>query len=309
MRFEYNELKWTDRVTSILGTVVSAVCAVIGTFFKPEYFNWYIFVAVLILAVTIVFLFIKLRIHSKRISALELRSIEQENIIEEQNRKISFMERMARIPFFLDKWHLYYTFIWRNSISQLQNNVHFYRVHVKRFLSGKGKLKDNSVTYTFCGKCEGLANKFRLCIAGLNNIPLKSIGLIVKELRNGENLDYKLLPNMADNDIKFLEIYFKTNKGAGDLFEIEVSWKWPKTAYIDSDYFSYPNIYSNTTDEIILELHPAVDMSIKYVETYEFTLEDSAPKLIDHVYINQQGTFISNVSNPKHNADYITYYE
>ena len=117
------------------------------------------------------------------------------------------------------------------------------------------------------------------------------------------------MPNTIDNDIKLIEIYFKTRKDTGDLFSLEISWKWPKTAYTDSDYFSFPNIYSNITDKITIELIPAPDMAIKYVETYKFAMDDSEPTLIDHIYDNGNGVYISEIINPVQNADYITYYE
>lgn len=309
MKVEYDDLKRTDKVASIFGTIISAGCAVIGTFVKPELFSWFIIVAVAIFAGTITFLIIKLRRHSKKIQDLEIRSSEQETKIQEHERKIAFLERLAKIPYFQNKWHLYYTFIWRNSIDLLHNNISLSTIHIKRALSGKGKLKDNNVTYTFTGKALGTLNTFSFCLAGLSNVPLNSINLAVKELRNNESLDYKLMPNTIDNDIKLIEIYFKTRKDTGDLFSLEISWKWPKTAYTDSDYFSFPNIYSNITDKITIELIPAPDMAIKYVETYKFAMDDSEPTLIDHIYDNGNGVYISEIINPVQNADYITYYE
>ena len=309
MKVDYDDLKRTDKIASIFGTLTSAICAIIGTFVKPDYFSWYIIIAIAIFAGILTFLILKLRRHSNKIKDLEVRTTEQESKIQEHERKITFMQRLAKIPFFQNKWHLYYTFIWRDSIEHLHNNVHLSSISIKRVLSGKGKLKDNNAIYTFNGKALGPIDKFSFCIAGLSNVPISNINLNVTELRNSEVLDYKLMPGTFDNDIKLIEIYFRGTKDAGDLFSLEISWKWPKTAYVDSDYFSFPNMYSNQTDKLTIEFVPTSDMKIKFVETYKFAMEDSEPTKIDHVYINSSGSFISEIINPQNNTDYITYYE
>ena len=93
-----------------------------------------------------------------------------------------------------------------------------------------------------------------------------------------------------------------------DGFKIELSWQWPKTAVAKSDYFSIPNIYSITTNRIILDLFPTPDMNLSSVETYKFGLSDIDPVLIELVYKNGDGFYRSVIDNPEKDADYITYY-
>ena len=95
----------------------------------------------------------------------------------------------------------------------------------------------------------------------------------------------------------------------GDIFKIELSWQWPKTAFIKSDYFSIPNIYSSETKRLILDLYPTTDMNLTTVETYKFGLSDKDPVKINHIYKNEEGFYHTIIDNPEKDADYITYYE
>ena len=128
------------------------------------------------------------------------------------------------------------------------------------------------------------------------------------DLLLNQELEYSVLRYTQDLNIKYLEIFFRKQMSPKDGFKIELSWQWPKTAVAKSDYFSIPNIYSITTNRIILDLFPTPDMNLSSVETYKFGLSDIDPVLIEHVYKNGDGFYRSVIDNPEKDADYITYY-
>lgn len=200
--------------------------------------------------------------------------------------------------------------MWRKAIKEIKNEVILNEIYIKRELFGPGKLKNNKILYRFKGECIGTMNKFTFCFAGLDSVSLNSLNLEVKDIRNNINLDFcEIKKKNYSENIKFIEIYFYNNKAKGDLFDIDITWIWPKTAYIKSDYFSVPNIYSITTKKIILELILSQDMNVKHVEIYKFGLDDCEPEKISHVYKKCDKQYLIEIENPELNADYITYYE
>ena len=304
-----------DKILSIVNSGLSIFSIMFTNFFKPELFNYALIFAVVLISLTIIVLAVKITTQSKKIHVQEnkIKNLEKQQRLFEENlskkeKQIELLERLMNVPFF-KKLNLLYTFMWRNAISFLNNSVILFKIHVTRQLVGTGKIKDNNVSYIFSGECIERIISFKFCIAGAGYVPLDKIHFHVIDLTKNLKLDYNVLRNTHDSEIKYVEIFFREPLLKGDFFNIELKWQWPKTAFVKSDYFSIPNIYSKTTKRIILDLYPTEDMKLSSVETYKFGLNDAEPKLIEHLYINNDGFYRSTIDNPEINADYITYYE
>lgn len=309
------KLSLGDKILSMVNSGLSIFVILFTNFFIPDLFNYAIIFAIVLVALTIILLAIKITIQSKKIHRQEekIQTLEENQRIIEQdlakkNERIALLERLMNVPFF-KKWNLLYTFMWRNAISFLNNPINLYEIHVTRRLVGNGKLKDNIVSYIFSGECVEKTKSFKFCIAGAGNVPLEKIQFHVRETTQNQELEYTILKNSHDSNIKYVEVYFRESLLSGETFNIELNWQWPKTAFIKSDYFSIPNIYSKNTKRIILDLYPTTDMKLSSVETYKFGLYDSEPQQIDHIYINKDGFYRSIIADPEKDADYITYYE
>lgn len=309
------KLNLGEKILSMVNSGLGILVVLLTNFFKPEWFNYALIFAIILIAVTIIGLAIKIAIQSKKIHNQEekIQNLENNQRLIEQNlsqkeERIALLERLMNVPFF-KKWNLLYTFMWRSAISFLNNPVILFEIHVTRRLVGAGKYKDNKVTYTFSGEIIEKTKSFSFCIAGAGNIVLDKIHFNVIDLTHNQKLEYGILKNSQDSDIKYVEIYFREPKVVGDIFNIELKWEWPKTAFSKSDYFSIPNIYSVSTKRIVLDLYPAVDMRLSTVETYKFGLNDAEPMKIEYLYKNEEGLYRSIIDNPEKNADYITYYE
>lgn len=278
---------WCSTITSVILPLISKV-------FLPNWFDLSLIIAVIIFVIAIAYLYCKIRKQNKQIAALQ--------------EKIPLMERVLSIPRF-KKQRLYFTPIWRNNIHTLINEVVLSQIHVIREVVGNkdGLWKDNHATYIFEGKCLHNLNKFKFSIAGREEISISDINLMITDLINNSSLNFNLIDSDDDN-IKFLEIYFMEEKHQGDHFKFQISWIWPKTVHIEYGYFSIPNIYSKTTDKLILEFIPSNDMKIS-VDIYKYGLTDENPQHITHVYANNEGKYIAIINNPEKNADYITSYE
>ena len=309
------EISNGDKILSMVNSGLSILVILFSNVFKPEWFNYSVIFAVALIGITVVALTIKILVQSKRISnqSKQIQELEtQQELIkkdlEQKEARIALLEKLMNVPFF-KKWNLLYTFMWRNAISLLSNQVSLFEIHVSRHLTGTGKLKDNHVSYIFSGECLDSVKSFRFCIAGAGNIPLEKINFQVVDLTTEKPLEYGILNNSQDANIKYVEIYFRGEMLKGDIFKIELSWQWPKTAFIKSDYFSIPNIYSSETKRLILDLYPTTDMNLTTVETYKFGLSDKDPVKINHIYKNEEGFYHTIIDNPEKDADYITYYE
>ena len=309
------KLSLGDKILSMVNSGLSIFAILFTNFFIPDLFNYAIIFAIVLIALTIILLAIKIATQSRKIHRQEekIQTLEENQRIIEQDlakkdERIALLERLMNVPFF-KKWNLLYTFMWRNAISLLNNPINLYEIHVTRRLVGNGKLKDNIVSYIFSGECAEKTKSFKFCIAGAGNVPLEKIQFHVKETTQNQDLEYTILKNSHDSNIKYVEIYFKESLLSGETFNIELNWQWPKTAFIKSDYFSIPNIYSKNTKRIILDLYPTTDMKLSSVETYKFGLYDSEPQQIDHIYLNKDGFYRSIIADPEKDADYITYYE
>jgi len=309
------KLSLGDKILSMVNSGLSIFAILFTNFFIPDLFNYAIIFAIVLIALTIILLAIKIATQSRKIHRQEekIQTLEENQRIIEQDlakkdERIALLERLMNVPFF-KKWNLLYTFMWRNAISLLNNPINLYEIHVTRRLVGNGKLKDNIVSYIFSGECTEKTKSFKFCIAGAGNVPLEKIQFHVKETTQNQDLEYTILKNSHDSNIKYVEIYFKESLLSGETFNIELNWQWPKTAFIKSDYFSIPNIYSKNTKRIILDLYPTTDMKLSSVETYKFGLYDSEPQQIDHIYLNKDGFYRSIIADPEKDADYITYYE
>lgn len=308
------KLSQGDKILSMVNSGLGILVIIVTHIFKPDFFHYAVIVAVVLIALTIIILVIKIAIQSKRIHIQEdkIQKLEDNQRLIKQDltkkeERIALLEQLLAVPFF-KKWHLFYTFIWRNAISFMNNPVNLYEIHVIRKLIGNGRIKDNNVTYIFSGEADENLRSFRFCIAGAGNVPLEKIQFHVKDLTLNEELDYSVLKNTQDANIKYIEVYFRRPMSIGDCFKIEFHWQWPKTAYIKSDYFSIPNIYSRATKRIVLDLYPTTDMKLSLVETYKFGLDDAEPLQIEHLYGNPDGLYRSIIDSPEMNADYITYY-
>ena len=304
-----------DKILSIANSLLGILVVLFTHLFKSEWFNYSVILAIAIVAITIIILALRVRKQSLKIDnqagqLQELRD-QQEAIkkdLELKEERIALLEKLMNVPFF-KKWNLIYTFMWRNAISLLSNPVVFYEIHVSRRLHGTGKIKDNHVTYAFLGECLDSINSFHFCVAGLGNIPLEKIGFKVMDMTTNTPLGFAMLKNSKDSDIKYVEVYFRKELQKKDIFNLEFSWQWPKTAYNKSGYFSIPNIYSESTKRLILDLYPTQDMSLSTVETYKFGIDDMEPSKINHLYMNDAGYYHAVIDNPEKDADYITYYE
>ena len=304
-----------DKILSIVSSALNIFVVLSTYLFKPEWFGYSIVFAICLTAIVILFLVFKIRNQSKKINLQsdQIQNLqEQQDLIkkelEQKKERIALLEKLMNVPFF-KKWNLLCTFMWRNAKSLLSNPVCLFEIHVSRRLSGAGQLKDNHVTYSFLGECLEPMSSFRFCIAGLGNIPLKRIGFKAKDLTNNRDLDFGILKNSEDSDMKYAEIFFRKELQQGDIFRIELTWNWPKTAFSKSDYFSLANIYSDSTKRVVLDLYPTEDMKLSTFETYKFGLSDKEPILINHLYKNDEGYYHTIIDNPEKDADYITYYE
>lgn len=312
MKFVFGK---TEKVLSIANSLLSILVIVFTQIFKSEWFDYSVILAIAIVAITIIILIIRVRKQSQTIEyqtgqIQELRD-QQEAIkkdLELKEERIALLKKLMNVPFF-KKWNLIYTFMWRNAISILSNPVTFYEIQVSRHLHGTGKIKDNHVTYVFWGECLDSIKSFHFCIAGLGNVPLEKIGFKVMDMTTNTPLNYDLLKNSKDLDIKYVEVYFRKELQKNDIFKLDFSWQWPKTAYNKSGYFSIPNIYSESTKRLILDLYPTQDMNLSTVETYKFGIDDMEPSKINHLYMNDAGYYHAVIDNPEKDADYITYYE
>lgn len=304
-----------DKILSIVNSGLSIITLFLTNFFKPEYFNYALIFSIVLISLTIIALFTKIFIQSRRIQnqaeKIEILENNQQIITQDLKNKeerISQLEQLLNVPFF-QKWNLLYTFMWRNAISFLNNPVNLFEVHVIRKLEGKGRLKDNNVSYSFLGECVESIKSFRFCLAGMDNIELERIQFKVTDITLNKTLDYSILKNSKDSNIKYVEIFFREQKNQRDIFKIKIEWRWPKTAFSKTDYFSIPNIYSLMTKRIILDLYPTNDMNLSLVDIYKFGFRDEQPKKIEHLYINEEGFYRSIIDNPEKDSDYITYYE
>lgn len=308
------KLSQGDKILSIVNSGLSISLLVYTYLLKPEYLSVAIIFAIVLVAITIIVLAIRIASQAKRIrvQAEKISNLEDSNrIIKEDltktEKECAELKKLLNVPF-LDKWPLLYTFMWRNSIPILNNPVKLFEIHVTRRLIGSSKTKDNQVTYLFSGECVKQTSYFRFCMVGASVVPLKKIQFHIMDLTLNQELEYRVLRNTQDSNIKYVEIYFKKPILPKDVFKIELSWTWPKTAFAESDYFSIPNIYSKTTKRLILDLYPTPDMNLSCVETYKFGLCDAEPILVEHLYKNKEGFYRSIIVNPENNADYITYY-
>lgn len=309
------KLSLGEKILSMVNSGLGILVVLLTNLFKPELFDYALIFAIILIGITIIGLAIKIATQSKKLHAQEemIQNLEENQRIIEQDlakkdERIALLERLMNVPFF-KKWNLLYTFMWRNAISFLNNPVNIFEIHVTRILVGTGKLKDNNVSYIFSGESIGRVKSFKFCIAGAGNIPLEKIHFHVIDLTHNQELEYSVLKNTQDSNIKYVEIHFREALLSGDVFNFELKWQWPKTAFYKSDYFSIPNIYSKGTKRIILDLYPTNDMKLNSVETFKFGLYDSEPQQVDYIYMNKDGFYRSIIDNPEKDADYITYYE
>jgi hypothetical protein len=309
------KLSLGEKILSMVNSGLGILVVVLTNLFKPELFSYALIFAIILIGLTIIGLAVKIASQSKKLHAQEemIQNLEDnQRIIEldlaKKEERIALLERLMNVPFF-KKWNLLYTFMWRNAISFLNNPVNLFEIHVTRRLVGTGKLKDNNISYIFSGESVEKTKSFKFCIAGAGNVPLERIQFHVMDLTHHQELEYSILKNSQDSNIKYVEIHFREFLLSGDVFHIELNWQWPKTAFAKSDYFSIPNIYSKITKRIVLDLYPTADMRLTSVETYKFGIFDSEPQQVDHIYINKKGFYQSIIDNPEKDADYITYYE
>ena len=306
--------KW-EKILSIAGSLFVILSSASTFVFKPEWFEPSVIIAIAFLSIVCCYLVIRLFIQARKIkhqsSQINELSKQREAIraeLDNKEARIALLEKLMNVPFF-KKWNLIYTFMWRNSLSILSNPVNLFEIHVSRRLKGTGQLKDNNLSYIFSGECLERMSSFRFCIAGLGSIPLKKINFKVIDHTWDNSLEFGVAKNSEDSDIKFAEIYFRNELQKGDVFKIELTWQWPKTAYCKSDYFSLANIYSISTKRLVLDLYPTEDMKLSTVETYKFGISDKEPVRVNHIYMNDAGYYHTIIDNPEKDADYITYYE
>lgn len=308
-----NKLGVTDKVFSIIANVITIIVSTVAYITSSPYLNLIIIIAIIIMVVTLIWLIVKTSRQKKLIADLtedfnakDKITKEQISELQEKTEKIPMMERLMNIPRF-KKQRLYYTNIWRNSIPKLKNQVNLSQIHVIRRVvgNGSGLWRDNNATYIFEGRFLCESDKFTFSIAGREEVSVSDIQLKITDLE-GE-MHYRLFDSDDDN-IKFLEIYFRETKQKGDHFKIQITWVWPQTVHVNYGYFSIPNIYSVSTSKLILEFIPSEEMNVR-VDTYKYGLNDTEPQHLTHVYPDTDKKFISTIENPEMDADYITYYE
>ena len=303
------KLNNTDKTLSILNSVVGIGSSTYAYIWKPEYFNIVAIIAISIIALTILRIIYAIYRQKHDINVLTLRLNSQDEKIKNQDEHIALLEKLMNVPFF-KKWNLIYTFLWRSSKNHLKNNVSILETYISRSLSGNGKIKDNNLIYKFTGEFLDRSSVFKICIGGADHdLTLENIQFTAIDIRRGEVLLAQIDQNRRDNIVKDIIIFLKEEKKKGDLFEFEFRWKWPKTAFIKSDYFSFPNIYSTVNNKIILDLKPTNDMNLKKVEIWKFGINDDTPELISRVYPSCDNLYHYVIDNPEEDADYITYYE
>nr|WP_195461825.1 hypothetical protein [Alistipes sp. D31t1_170403_E11] len=297
-----------DKILSIFNSALGIGSTTFVYIWKPEYFNFVLIAAISLIVLTILRI-TYVNYKQKRINnELTVRINYQDEKIKKQNEHIALLEKLINVPFF-KKWNLIYTFLWRSSKDSLKNNVSILETHISRTLSGKGKIKDNNLVYRFTGEFLDKSKVFKICIAGIDHdLTLEDIEFTALDIRTNEVLFAQIEQNRRDNIVKDIVIFFKEEKKQGSLFEIELKWKWPKTAFSKSDYFSFPNIYAINNKKILMDFKPADDMKLKKVEIWKYGIDDGEPEFVSHVY-PQDGIYNYEIVNPEMNADYILYYE
>ena len=303
------KLNTTDKTLSILNSIIGIGSSTFAYIWRPEYFQIVLIIAISLIVLTILRLIYSIYKHTHDINELTQRINIQDEKIKKQDEHIVLLEKLMNVPFF-KKWNLIYTFLWRSSKNHLKNNVAILETYISRTLSGTGKIKDNNIIYIFTGEFLEDSRVFKICIAGADhNLSLENIDFTVIDVRHNEVLFAQIEQNRRDNIVKDIIVYFKNEYKKGDLFEFEFKWKWPKTAFVKSDYFSFPNIYSIENKKIIMDFIPTGDMKLKNVELWKFGIDDSAPKLISPIYPTQDGIYHYTVEKPEKDSDYIIYYE
>jgi len=302
------QLSNTDKVLSIVSSTVNIGGSIFAYFFKPEYFNIALIISITIITITLIIVLFRAYKYNRDFQYLSKTIDTQSKELEKQKERILLLEKLMNVPFF-KKWNLIYTFLWRSNENRLRNNIRLSEVVITRTLSGNGRIKDNNIIYRFKGEFLGLSKVFKISIGGSdNNVSLKDISFSATDLRNKESLHAQIEYGGRDDIVKEVVVFFKENMNRGDFFELELQWKWPKTAFAKTDYFSYPNIYSLETKKILMNFHPTSDMNITKVEIWKFGLDDNEPQFIDYIYpLNNGYHFI--IENPENTADYILYYE
>lgn len=297
-----------EKLVGILNSSLSIGLILYSNFFKPKFVKLSIIIAIVVISVTIIYLVIRVVKQSSTIRELDEKVRKSESLMSAQQERISLIEKYLNVPFF-KKWNLLYSFMWRTHQNILRNNVELEEINIKRHLHGEGDIKDNSASYTFVGKYLGSADYFIFCVAGLDGTTIDDINFTAYDQRNNCTLEFSLAPNTPDGNMKYIYIYHKIQKQKGDLFNIKLSWDWPRTTYAKSDYFAVPNIYGLSTKRIITEFVEADDMHVNLVETYKFGLNDENPVFIKHIYKDVNGKYIHIIEDPEQDADYITYFE
>lgn len=293
-----------QKIVSLLFCIGLAILAYIS---RIPFFYLSIIVTMVIMVATIIYLIIKVRHQKKSITDLtakdELKT-EQIAKLQEENRQLSMLNVVI-----WGKKCLYYTCVWRKNISRLKNQVHLSEIHITRRVIGEGEelWRDNQVTYIFEGKSLCSLQEFAFSIAGREEVSIEKINLKILDLMDNTELHFMLFDTDDDN-IKFIKIYFRETKQQGDHFKIQVSWRWPKTVHLQYGYFSISNIYSISTDKLVLEFIPLAEMDIK-VDIFKYGLNDTEPQPINHVYPDKDKNYITTIEKPEMDADYITYYE
>ena len=309
MEFKLN--KW-EKILSIIASALIIISTILS-FVIPKYSRILIIGIIifgslfLLLLIVVIIQSREINIQSRQITELKDKNRNIKTTLQSKNQRIVQLEQLINVPFF-KKWHLLYTFMWRNAMPFLSNDIDMYEVSVIRKLTGKGRIKDNHISYVFYGECISNTKTFHFCVAGANNVALNRISFKARDVSSSTELEYKIINNTHDSIFKFIEIYFKREMTAGEMIRLEISWDWPKTAFGRTDYFSFPNIFSRCTKRIVLELFPTDDMHLSSVEIYKFGLSDKEPTLIEHTY-NDNGCYRTIIDHPEQNADYITYYE
>lgn len=309
--------KYIDNINAVYGvkelgySIASAGYLIWAYISRHHLFYLPIIVGMTVIMLTIIYLIIRLRHQKKSITDLTARDelkTEQISKLQEEICQISMFMRMSDIITF-GKQRLYYTNIWRKSISKLKNQVHLSEIHVTRRVVGEGEglWRDNQATYIFEGKSLCTLQEFTFSIAGREEVSINDINMKIIDLIDNTEL-YFMLFDTDDDNIKFLKIYFRETKQQGDHFKIQVSWRWPKTAHLKYGYFSIPNIYSISTDKLVLEFIPSDEMNIK-VNIFKYGLNDTKPHFIKHAYPDKDKNYIITIEKPEMDADYITSYE
>jgi Ca2+/Na+ antiporter len=297
-------LKTVPETISFISSVISIASAVYSII--SNYYGILFYISI-ILGITCIVIFIYFNLKYRK----------SRKQIAEQERKIAELDTIRTVPIFMDIL-LTYTQLWRNDLLNKNNGFTLSRVYVDRIFTHNNEyvdqnMCDNHVTYLFEGTTNVKELKcIKFIVSGAGQCSLDDINFEVRDTITGKSLLYHADENRQDCNSKLIDIYFNTPLKFHDIFSIKISWLWRKTVNLTKDYFLYPNLFGSSTNSIEFTIQFPKDFTNDRVGLYELAIGDKSAtfkQFLTKEISNDKIIFNTKIVDPKHNADYIIYYE